>query len=289
MKVFGALALTVLLMGATARLGAAPIGGGGTAYLDDSQGDLFVGDPTTGDFSLVGTSATAAGFGGFTDIGFAGNVLYGLDHNGNVYTINQSTGQIISLIGNSEIATPASVVGLSDSTNPNTLVAGGNGQVYNINTSTGFGTAIGTGSPNYGTAGDDTFANGTLYLTSFVPNSDSLFSIDQTTGAGTNLGQLCADGPACTEPWSDVFGMIYDTVNSTMYGFDVNGDEFDVNLADPTSSGTEFALSGITGTQESELLGAAFTTSPEPSTFPLIGSGLILLAVGLRRKANRTV
>jgi hypothetical protein len=36
------------------------------------------------------------------------------------------------------------------------------------------------------------------------------------------------------------------------------------------------------------LLGAAFITTPEPSTFFLIGSALILLAAGLRRKSKQT-
>ena len=284
MKTLSALALTVLLAGATAPLHAGSIGSG-LAYLDDSLGDLFVGDPTTGDFSLVGTSATALGFGGFTDIGFAAGVLYGLSPTGNLYTINTSTAAI-SLVGATNIANPGSVVGLSDST-ANVLTAGGNGQIYNINTSTGAGTAIGTGSANYETSGDDAYAGSTLYLTSVFPDSDSLFTIDTSTGVGTNLGQLCA-GAGCAAPWTDVFGMIYDTVNSTMYGFDVDGDEFNVNLSNPNNSGNILALEGVTPTQEGDLLGAAFTTAPEPATFVLIGSALILLAVGLRRKANHT-
>jgi hypothetical protein len=285
MKILSAFALAVLLFGGTARMQAGPVG---IAYLDDNQGDLFAGDPTTGAFSLVGTSATAASFNGFTDIGFAAGVLYGLSPTGELYTISTTTGQILTDVGNTGIASPGAVVGLSDST-ANVLTAGGNGQIYNINTGTGAGTQIGTGGGGYQTAGDldyDT-ANSTLYLTSTTPNADTLFSIDTGSGIGTNLGQLCSDGAACADPWSDVFGMIYDTVNGTMYGFDVDGDEFDVNLGNPNSSGTELALSGVT--DEAGLLGAAFIATPEPSTFVLIGSALILLAVGIRRKANQTV
>jgi hypothetical protein len=286
MKVLSVLALAVLLIGATAPLHAGAIG---LAYLDDSLGDLFVGDPTTGNFSLVGTSATAAGFGGFTDIGFAGSVLYGLRPNGTLYTISTSTGQILTTVGNTGV-NDGSLVGLSDSTNATTLVAGGNGQIYSINTSTGAATPFGTGEGQYPyqTAGDDTFANGTLYLTSTIPNADSLFSINQTNGAGTSLGQLCS-ATGCAAPWTDVFGMIYDTSNSTMYGFDVDGDEFNVNLASPNNSGNILALEGVTPTEEGDLLGAAFIAAPEPSTFGIIGSALILLAVGVRRKANQTV
>jgi len=285
MKIFSAFVLAVLLIGGTARLKAT--GPVGLAYLDDNQGQLFVGDPTTGDFSLVGTSSTAAGFGGFTDIGFAGSVLYGLSPNGTLYTISTVTGQILTTVGNTGV-TDGSLVGLSDSTNPTTLVAGGNGQVYSINVGTGAATPLGTGEGQYTyqTAGDDTFALGNLYLTSSTPNADSLFQISQTNGSGTNLGQLCNSN--CTSaPWTDVFGMIWDTLNHTMYGFDVNGDEFDVNLSTPTSSGNILALSGVT--DEAGLLGAAFIATPEPSTFVLIGSALILLGFGLRRKANQKV
>jgi hypothetical protein len=258
----------------------------GLVFLDNNLGQLFVGDPTTGDFALVGTSTVAANFGGFTDIGFAGNVLYGLDPSGNLYSISTATGQILATIGNTGI-TDGSLVGLSDSTDPNTLVAGGNGQIYSINTATAAATAYGTGEGQYlyVTAGDDAFANGKLYLTSATPNSDSLFLINQTDGSGTNQGQLCTDS-GCSEPWTDVFGMIYDTANSTMYGFDVNGDEFDVNLSNPTNSGNMLALEGVT--DEGGLLGAAFTTgAPEPSTFGLIGFGVVLLGFGARRKASR--
>lgn len=180
MKTLSAIAVAVLLTGMTARLNAGPAPVAvGLAYLDDNLGDLFVGNPVTGDFSLVGTSATAAGFGGFTDIGFSGNVLYGLDPSGNLYTINQSTGQIITEIGNTGV-TDGSLVGLSDNTNPNVLVGGGNGQVYSINVATGSATPFGTGELQYSyvTAGDDTFANSNLYLTSTTPNSDSLFQIN---------------------------------------------------------------------------------------------------------------
>jgi hypothetical protein len=284
MKILSAFALTVVLIGGTVRLQAS--GSSGTAYLDDSLGDLFVGNPVNGVFTLVGTSSTAAGFGGFTDIGFAGTVLYGLSPNGTVYTISTLTGQITSTLGSSGI-TNGSLVGLSDSTNPTTLIAGGNGQIYSINTTTGAGTAASTGG-SYQTAGDDTFAGGTLYLTSTTPNSDTLFSVNTTTGVGANLGQLC-NSNCVSAAWPDVFGMIYDTINSTMYGFDVDGDEFDVNLTTPGSSGGVLELSGVTPTEEGDLLGAAFTASPEPSTFVLVGSALILLGLGLRRKTNRTV
>src|SRR6202167_5456828 len=119
MKALSAFALAFLMMAGTARLHA------GTVYLDDSLGQLWAGDPTTGDYTYVGTSAVAAGFGGFTDIAYVGNTLYGLDPSGNLYTINASTGQITSTVGNAGI-TDGSLVGLTGDSAGN-LWAGGAG------------------------------------------------------------------------------------------------------------------------------------------------------------------
>jgi len=283
MKVFSAFALTALLMVATAHAG--------VIYLDDSAGNLFVGDPTTANYTTVGNSTASVdaalgntSFNGFTDIGFAAGVLYGLDQSGNLYSINTSNA-VATLLGNTGLANPAGIVGLSDSTS-GTLIAGGQGNIYNINTTTpALSAVIGTGGA-YATSGDLDFdGSGNLYLTSTSPTNDSLYLINQTTGGGTDLGQL-ADGLG--DNYASVFGMAYDTDNGIMYAFETGGTQFDVDLTTPGESGT---LETDTGTVSGDtgLLGAAFITTPEPSTFVLIGSALILLAIGFRRKANQNV
>ena len=89
MKALGALALAVLVTGGT------PGSNAGTVYLDDALGQLWAGDPTTANctpFCL--NQRRRGGLRRFTDIDFV--TLYGLDPSGNLYTVNQSTGQIIS-------------------------------------------------------------------------------------------------------------------------------------------------------------------------------------------------
>jgi hypothetical protein len=126
MKLFSAFALALLLTMAAAHAD--------IVYLDDSLGQLWAGDPTTADYTYIGTSATAAVFGGFTDIDFVGSTLYGLDKCGNLYTIDPSTGQIISRIGPAGV-NDGSLVGLAGSPS-GTLVAGGAGNIYTLNLGT---------------------------------------------------------------------------------------------------------------------------------------------------------
>lgn len=258
----------------------------GTVYLDDSNGVLYAGDPTTGVYNTVGNSTASvnaangnSSFSGFTDIGFAAGILYGLDSSGNLFSINTSTAAATK-IGPTGIANPSGVVGLSDSIS-GVLIAGGQGAIYSLNTSTGAGTLIGTTGQSYNTSGDDTFANGTLYLTSTTPTADSLFSVNTTTGVGTGLGTLENMGGSA---FTNVFGMIWDTQNSTMYAYQTGGVQFDVNLANPTQSGTVVTDTG-TVSGDNGLLGAAFIASPEPGTMLLLGAGLT--AVGYLRRRRR--
>jgi hypothetical protein len=282
MKIFSAFALAVMLTAVTAQAG--------EVYLDDNLGQLYAGDPTTADYTYIGTSAAAAGFGGFTDIDFVGSTLYGLDRSGNLYTINTSNGQIISEIGSTNV-TDGSLVGLAGSPT-GVLWAGGNNQVFKLNLGTGAATQVGTtvegGAGGYTTEGDLDFVGSSLYLTSTRPSGGHLFSISLTTGVGTDLGQL-AD-PNISQTFTDVFGVAYDTDNGVLYGYDVSDDQFQINTANPGQSTLNEATFNETGGSPDVggVLGAAFIASPEPSTFVLIGSALILLAVGLRRKANRT-
>jgi hypothetical protein len=281
MKIFSAFALAALLMAGTAHAG--------VVYLDDALGQLWAGDPTTADYTLVGTSATAAAFGGFTDIDFVGTTLYGLGPTGTLYTINTSNGKIASTIGSTGI-TNGSLVGLAGSPS-NTLTAGGANNIYNLNLTTGAGTQIGTGGGSYQTEGDlDYDGSGNLWLTSSTPSGGALFHINPTTGAGTFIGQL-AD-PDISQNFVDVFGVAYDSDNGVLYGYDVSADQFEINTVDPGDSDLDEATFNLVGGGTADptgILGAAFTTTPEPSTFVLIGSALILLAVGFRRKANQNV
>jgi hypothetical protein len=280
MKIFSAFAFAAMLTAATAQAG--------LVYLDDNLGQLYAGDPTTATYTYIGTSAAAAGFGGFTDIDFVGSTLYGLDPSGNLYTINSSTGQIISEVGSTGV-TDGSLVGLAGSPT-GVLWAGGNNNVYKLNLTTGLATVVGTGGGGYATEGDLDFdGSGNLYLTSSTPSGGALFLINKATGVGTDLGQL-AD-PNISQPFVDVFGVAYDSDNGVLYGYDVSDDQFAVNTGNPGQSTLlEATFNETGGTPDvGGVLGAAFTPTPEPSSFVLIGSALLLLAAGLRHRANRTV
>jgi len=280
MKIFSAFALSALLMAGTAHAG--------LVYLDDKLGQLWVGDPTTADYTYIGTSATALNFGGFTDIGFSGSTLYGISPTGVLYTISTTTGKIVTTIGSTGI-TNGSLVGLAD-TPAGTLIAGGTNNIYSLNPTTGVGTAIGTGGGSYATEGDLDFEGGNLWLTSSTPSGGALFQINPTTGAGSFVGQL-AD-PSIPQTFSDVFGVAYDSDNGVLYGYDFSDDQFEINTSTPGDSDLDEATFNLTGGGTSDptgILGAAFISTPEPSTFVLIGSALILLAVGFRRKANQNV
>jgi hypothetical protein len=86
----------------------------------------------------------------------------------------------------------------------------------------------------------------------------------------------------------------YDSDNGVLYGYDVSGNQFDINTASPNNSGLGEALFAETGGGAQDIggiLGAAYIASPEPSTFAsaAIGSALILFALYRRRRTNRTV
>jgi len=261
----------------------------GEVYIADSDGNLYAGDPATGNFSFIGNAGTTIAGGGFADIGFgAGGVLYGYDSNfsGNqdFYTINTSTGAA-TLVGNSGSAINSA--GLADS-HAGVMYAGGNGNIFTVNTTTGAATPVCTasctGTPyGYLVSGDLEFVGSTLYLTSSdtvgtdTGTGGELWSVNTSTAAGTPLGET---------GYNAVWGLAWDTDNSTFYGFTFTGQEFTINpsnlsLDAPVSSN----LGSLLGENESELLGAAFIAStPEPSSIGLGLLGVALLAAGIARQ-----
>ncbi len=273
--------LTRFLLFAAALVISAVAASADSVYVDDSQGNLYVGDPTTGAFSLVGNSAAASAFGGLTDIDFASNgTLYGLDPSGNLYTVSTVDGSIA----------PVGATGISDylagmaGDNAGNLYAGGTGQIFQINPSNAAASgSIGGGAGGYVVSGDLEFIGSALYATSVTGstvNGGEFWSIDPSTGVGTDIGNT---------GFSNVFGMAYDTNNSTLYGYTNIGTEFTI---DPTTGIGTLAYAQITGTNigidGDQLFGAAYESSaPEPSTFGLIlaGAAMSLYVVNRRRKA----
>lgn len=271
----------LLLGGSSANAGL--VSGGGLVYLDTSSGQLFAGDPTSAIYTLVGTSAQAASFGGFTDIDFTSNGnLYGLDSSGNLYQINPGNGQIIADLGSTGI-TNGSLVGLAGDSAGN-LWAGGSNNVYLITPPSATATQVGSGGGNYTTEGDLDFIGANLYLTSVTngigsPVGGELFSINTSTGTGIDLGQL-QDGGG--NPFTSVFGVAYDTANGIFYGYDAAGTQFDINVNNPTNSAQGDVTYNVVG-ESGSLLGAAFA-APEPASMALIGFGMLALGLIGRKR-----
>ena len=255
--------------------------------LDDTNGDLFAGNPVTGIFTYIGTSTRADIFDGFTDIDFTSNGnLYGLDHSGNLYIVNPNNGHITNggstnnSIGSTGV-TNGSLVGLAGDNSGN-LWAGGNNSIYTVNTSTGAATPVGT---NTGTAytveGDLEFIGGTLYLTSTGDSGGDFYTVNTTTGVATFIGNT---------GFSSVYGVAYDTTNSTLYGFTASGVEFQINPS--TGAGSNAMTLTFTGGEDAvngtsnQILGAAFGANPvpEPSSVALLSIGLsTMIAAAVRR------
>jgi hypothetical protein len=277
------------LAGFVAILIATSSANAGLVYLDDTNGDLFAGNPVTGVYTYIGTSTRAAIFDGFTDIAFTTNGnLYGLDPSGLLYEINPANGHIINEGGtNNSIGTTGisngSLVGLA--ADGNTLWAGGTNAVYTLNTSTGAATAVGSNTGTaYATEGDLEFVNGVLYLTSTGDSGGDFFTVNTTTGVGTFIGNLGE---------SQVFGLAYDTGDSTLYGYTATGLQFTINpMTGAVSNVMTITVDGGEDpiSMTNEILGASFgSTVPEPGSFGLLLTGMGALATGgafaRRRKA----
>lgn len=256
----------------------------GTVYLDDTAGDLFAGDPTTGTFTYIGTTAAVSSTGGFQDIDFVSGSLYGIDASGNLYLINTANAAA-TLIGPSGVS-DSHYVGLAGDSS-GTLWAGGTNTIYTVNTSTGTATPVGNNTGyTYAVEGDLEFVGSTLYLTSTTDGGGDLVQVDTTTGIATDVGST---------GFQDVFGLAYDTDNSVFYGYTGAGEEFDIDPADEgldTALYTNITLQGggtalgttLAGGATNEIYGAAFITStPEPGSMALLVVGLLGLGYGARR------
>ncbi len=256
---------SVLLAIVMATAGSGRAFGGIVGYGVDNNDDLYSINLGTATATLIGST------GAFLEgIAFSpGGTLYGTDASGNLYTINPSTGAS-TLIGNTGLGDVEGLIFSGNTllgtnfTNPTTI--------YSINTSTAGVTPLVTTDPGEGVTRALTLENSnTALIASDSPTFQTLISVNLTTGATTVLGSLGSNG---------IYGM--DFGNSVLYGL---GQQGAVYTIDPTTGAT--TLVGSTGSQF--WLDLAITNSatvPEPSTFVLAVSAVLLVGVAQRVRSG---
>lgn len=228
-------------------------------WVDDAGGNIGEVDVNTGKVTLIGGTGRA-----LTDIAFAPNgTLYGIDYQ-NLYTINTQT------------ATATYVGPLSGASGTtNSLVFGQNGtlymatdNLYTLNPSTGAATEV--GSIGYTSGGDLAFVNGTLYL---ATASDQLVKVNTQTGAGTLVGNLGV--PEMYGLATPGNGVLYGVASTSVYY--INTDTGAATL-DVSYAGQGLGQAGGESFITEALPPGTTATAPEPYTWTLAATGLLLLA-----------
>lgn len=197
--------------------------------------------------------------------------LYGIGA-GNLYRINTTTAAptLVGSLGgaavNSLVFSPAG-----------TLFAASDA-LYSVNTNTGFASFIGRGGIGYASSGDLAFVGGALYLSSRLPNADTLVQLNAASGAATSVGAFGV---------SQVWGL------ASTDGVSLHG----------TTGRTVLSINPATGTATSQFtygnaLGPAFGTAflgeaaPVPElgspTMFLAGMALLGVSVNMRRRRQLT-
>ena len=256
-------------------------------YGDDSAGALVAITVTGSDFAFGTATAITGVTGTITDIAELNGVLY-VTSDTALYVLNAS--DHATEIGTGYGAGITSVVALTFGPNGVLYAAesGSSTDYYTINLTTGVATAVpvtgATGGIN--SAGDLQVIGNTLYVTTGGTSGvSSLGAINLTTNVFTNLGTIETSGGATT--FDEVFGLT--VANGNLYGFDAaNGDilNFGSTSGTITNVVTVVPSGDISGTVV-DLYGATDDeiTTPEPTTFGVIGIGLLgLVGLGYRRR-----
>jgi hypothetical protein len=254
---FLSLFLSFLLLSTTAMaLPTSPL------WTHDSSGNLATYDIATDTVTLIGNMGAV-----MTDIAFdsSGN-LFGLTFTG-FYSIDSTNGNS-TLIGSHGIAAGNALVFGTDGT----LYGAGNSttNLFSINTSTGAGSVL--GDIGYSSSGDLAFNSSSFFLSADTGSNDTLVTIDQTSFAGSAVGNFGFDS---------VFGLATGD-DGSLYGLS-GTNVLDVNIT--TGAGTIISNFGGQGVGAS--FGSSFKTEakpvPEPATILLFCSGLLGVA-GIKRR-----
>jgi hypothetical protein len=278
-----------------------------TLFVSGGNAILYTVDPTSGDASPIG-------FVGIPPFGSPPNVvplfgmsfspsgtLFGLPFqttNNQLWTVQTTAtavpppvnlAAVATNIGNLGAAATTQATGLAFSPSGTlyTTAGGSSGELLTVNTSTGVATAVGAmGLPQ----GQLAFApDGTLFLAyaaSTLPDGEEVSDLAQVnplTGLATTIGPI---------GFNDVFGLGF-LGNTLIGGATVSGDDtgqlIDINTT--TGAGTFVAvlndLAEPMNPDDIPIDSLAVSRVPEPSTLPLLLSGLALAGLLALRATHR--
>jgi len=157
---------------------------GGLAYTDSSGGNtLYTINAANGALTAVGTGSVL-----LNDFGSTLTGLYAIGTDGNLYSVNPSTGAD-TLVGATGLGVPAGTIGLS--TNAGALYYSFGGNLYTLNTGTGTATEIGA----LGTSQDGAmvFYGGSLWAGINSSPTLSVDTVNTATGAATFVADVSSN------------------------------------------------------------------------------------------------
>ena len=245
-------------------LSAAVVKADNIAYMGTNSGEFGTIDLNTGVFSLLGNSGvTLAG------MAVANAKLYGSSYHtstGTLYTVNPANGNL-TVVGTSSL-------NIDDfgSTTSGLYAVGVDANLYSINSTNGAVTLIGPTGLGFGSWRSLSTNSSTLYFADGV----NLYTLSTTTGAATLVGNM--GGP-------EIGAMLQE--GGFLYGGQNTGGLFVDTLN--TTTGAATTGPSVTGTSSTFFALAPNplpSTTPEPSSLILFGSGIVGLAGIFRRKIN---
>lgn len=258
-----ALALVVLLCFVTSMAHA-----DATAYSITSANQFGTIDLITGVFTPIGNTGTR-----LLGLGSAGgNVYSGTFLQNTLYQINVSNGSATSIGQASPLffydgfgSTAGALFGVD------TLSQ----DLYSINPSTGASTLVGPTGLEPGAVDGMSAGAGGLFLAELTGSGDVLYNLNTSTGAATIIGNTSL---------SFIAAMVW--VDGTLYAVNsVSNSSVSVwTLNTTTGAATFVANTSGDGNNATLGLAPALASTPEPSSFILLGYGLLAALGALRRQ-----